>query len=141
MTFSLPLYFSIIPVAISLVGLAFGAVLLRWRSLRPLAIATFAGAALFGFAFGPMLFLDRVTIDDAAVTQRTGFWFAPTRHRLEFEGVRQILVLRSPTVSGFTTTTWHVIRRDGTDAVLDPEDLCPATSRPPAGSETRPTRA
>jgi hypothetical protein len=123
MTFSLPLYFSIIPVVIALVGFTFGGVLWRWQSLRPVAIATFVGAALFGVLFGPMLFLDRVTIDDDAVSQRTGFWFAPTRHRLEFDEVRHLLVLRTPRASGPTNTKWHVIRRDGTDTVLDPGDL------------------
>ncbi len=49
----------------------------------------FAGATLFAFLFGPMLFFDRVTIDDKAVSQRTGFWFAPTRNRLEFEGTKR----------------------------------------------------
>ena len=104
-------------------GFAFGAVLLRFKGLRPLALAMFAGATLFAFLFGPMLFFDRVTIDDEAVTQRTGFWFAPTRNRLEFEGTTEVIVLRNGASSLPANTTWRVVRRDGSTRDFDPGDL------------------
>lgn len=104
-------------------GFAFGVVLLRFQSLRPLAIATFVGATLFAFFFGPMLFCDRVTIDDEAISQRTGFWFAPTRNRLEFEGTLEVYLFRSPKGSRPVNTTWQVVRRDGTTREFDPGDL------------------
>ena len=38
----------------------------------------------------PSLFLDRVKVDSDHFETRTGFWFAPTKHNVPFDGLGEI---------------------------------------------------
>lgn len=123
MTLTFPIWLALLPPLAA-------AVLLLWaeyrrrRAKRWLPHAAFG--ALVAVAMGPLLFFDRITIDDQGITQRTGFWFAPTYHTLRFAGATQVRIELARVGTGRRNRqqqVWSVHRADGTVDSLDPGDL------------------
>ena len=122
MTFTFPAMISAIPVAISLGIILLG--LFLWRKTgRLLGVAVVAGGALFGVLFGPMLFMDRVVIDDVGIEQTTGFWFAQTRKGFEFEDLESLTISSGRDLRGRPRELWIAEYRSGQTTVVDPGDL------------------
>jgi len=46
--------------------------------------------AIAVLAFAPSMLLDRIEIDDAGLSTRTGVWLFPTEHRIEFQNLREV---------------------------------------------------
>lgn len=123
MTLTFPIWLALLPPLVA-------AVLLLWaeyrrrRAKRWLPHAAFG--ALVAVAIGPMLFFDRITIDDEGITQRAGFWFAPTYHTLRFAVATQVRIELANVGTqrrNRQQQVWTVQRNDGTVDQLDPGDL------------------
>lgn len=123
MTLTFPFWLAILPLLVA------GSLLLwaeyrRRRAKRWLPHAAIGAVVAIGL--GPLLFFDRITIDDEGITQRTGFWFAPTHHTLRFAGVTQVRVELANVGTqrrNRQQQVWTVHRDDGTVDSFDPGDL------------------
>jgi len=113
---------SLVPAVIALLIIALG--MLLWRKgVRGAAVVVFVIGGGFGFVFGPMLFMDRVSVDPSGVTQRTGFWFSPTHKGFQFDGIERVVITSGTDMKGRTIELW-VAEYDGQPPVtVDPGDL------------------
>lgn len=115
-----------------MLGLVFGGALvvtllgvyLRLRTrLHPLGYGC-AAFGLIGLALiGPMMALDRVVLTKSAITQTTGFWFAPTVKGFAFQGVDRIVIAPVRERRGERTESHWFIHRDNQVQEIDPGDL------------------
>ncbi len=93
---------------------------------NPKATLIIGGTVLAVLAIVPGIWMDTVTVGPDGVTQRTGFWFAPTVKGFRFDEVselsierRQVKRRRGPD----TRNIWVLRRRDGSTREIDPGDL------------------
>ncbi|MEM7406442.1 MAG: hypothetical protein AAF458_14180 [Pseudomonadota bacterium] len=122
MTFTIPLYISLIPLVVGLVMLAVGVVL--FRKLHALIGGiTCLAALVFLVLIGPLLLFDRVDLTPAGVTQRTGFWFAPTVKGFETAGLDRIRITTDRDRNGRTFEKWMGEYASGETRAVDPGDL------------------
>ena len=117
-----PLYISLIPVAIATVALLLG-VFLFAKVNKIFGIFIGAFGALFGVAFGPMLLMDRVVVDDRQVRQYTGFWFDQTEKGFSFDGIEHVTISTGRDLKGRVIEVWVATYTDGRIVEIDPGDL------------------
>lgn len=122
MVLGFPLYISLIPVAIAAAALLIG-MLLFVKVNRILGIIIGAFGVLFGAAFGPMLLMDRVVVDDRQIRQYTGFWFDQTEKGFDFEGIRRVLITTGRDLKGREIEIWVAEYDGGARVEIDPGDL------------------
>ncbi len=121
MTITFPLLISLIPVGISTVLLAVGWYL--WRKATGLGAIVLSIAVLFGVVFGPMLFLDRVIIDEIRIEQTTGFWFDPTVKGFDFDDLSRIVITTGRDLKGREIEIWVAKYNHRESVQIDPGDL------------------
>jgi hypothetical protein len=121
MTFGFPWYLSIIPALIA--GLLLLIAAFTWNRVRSLAVIVGLFGLLIGVLFGPMLFLDRVSVDQQRLMQKTGLWFAPTTKGFELEQVKRIHITSGRDLKGRVIEVWIADLKDGTEHKVDPGDL------------------
>ena len=76
-----------------------------------------------GSVFGPMLFLDRVSVDEQRVVQRTGFWFAPTVKGFSLENVNLVRITTGRDLNNRPIEIWIAETTNGKTIAVDPGDL------------------
>ena len=122
MAIGFPLYIALIPVAISVVALLAGVILFAKVSrLLGLLIGTFG--LLFGIAFGPMLLMDRVVVDDRHIRQYTGLWFDQTEKGFHFDGLERVTIATGRDLKGRIIEVWIAEYAEGPSIEIDPGDL------------------
>lgn len=121
MTFSFPWYLSIVPTLATVVLLLTAGFF--WHRVRPLGVIIGLLGLLFGGVFGPMMFLDRVSVDEQQLMQRTGFWFAPTIKGFDLEQVNRIRITSGRDLKGRVIEVWVAELKDGSEQQVDPGDL------------------
>lgn len=122
MEFVLPLYIALIPVAIAIAGLLLGLFLLV-KINKILGILIGALGILFGLAFGPMLLMDRVVVDDQHIQQNTGFWFDQTEKGFSFDGIERIVITTGHDMKRREIEIWIAQYSNRPDVKIDPGDL------------------
>ena len=122
MEFELPLYISLIPVAIAAAALLLGLFLfIKVNKALGLLIGGFG--ILFGVAFGPMLLMDRVVIDDHHIQQNTGFWFDQTEKGFSFDGLERVVITTGRDLKGRPIEVWIAEYTNRQSIRIDPGDL------------------
>jgi len=121
MTFGFPWYLSILPALVAGLLVLSGAFL--WSRVRPLGVLIVVFGLLIAILFGPMMFLDRVTVDERKLVQRTGFWFAPTLKGFDLDRVKRIRITSGRDMKGRVIEVWVADLRDGSAQQVDPGDL------------------
>ncbi len=124
-TFTFSLWACLIPIAISLVPLLFGIRSLRRRS-RPLGWFLVGSGVVLALVFGPMLFTDRIVIDDRHIEHTTGFWFAPTRKGFVFAETERVRIRTERVAdprSSHNVDAWYVYLKTGKTRRLVAGDL------------------
>lgn len=121
MTFQFPWYISFIPPFISAVPILIG--LFLWKRTKVLAVAIAVFGLLFGALFGPMLFLDRVSLDQKRLVQHTGFWFAQTVKGFELSEVDRVIIKSGRDMKGRIIEIWVAELKNGSTLEVDPGDL------------------
>ena len=123
MTFTFSLWICLVPAAAATVLLGVG--LWRRRGGHGGLGWIFSGLAI-GVVFGPMLFRDRVILDEEGLTQRTGFWFNPTVKGFRYADAERVEI-RQETVktrkSERVEAIWYIHASDGAIQRIDPGDL------------------
>ncbi len=123
MTFRFPLLVAVLPAVVAVLLLAWGG----WQRCRGRRWRTWAAAgAVVGVVFGPMLFSDRIVVDERGIVQTTGFWFAPRVQGFAFAGLDRVRVVREQAGTqrrNRTQQVWYAHRTDGSVERLDPGDL------------------
>ena len=122
MAIGFPLYVALIPVAIALVALFLGIILFR-NVNRWLGALIGGFGMLFGAAFGPMLLMDRVIIDDRELRQYTGLWFDQTVKGFRLDGLQRVVITAGRDLKGRVIEVWVAEYADGTRVEIDPGDL------------------
>jgi len=122
MNLSFPIVVSLIPGAIAAAIILVGVVLWRKR-IKGAAVVVLAIGGAFGFVFGPMLFLDRVTVDSSGIHQTTGFWFSPTKKGFQFDGLERVLITTVSDLKGRTIEVWVAEYGSRPSVTIDPGDL------------------
>lgn len=122
MVFQFPLLNSLILPFISLFICIVGLIIILKKQIVPGGIILILGL-LFGIIFGPLLFADKVVVDDLGIMQKTGFWFNPTIKGLEFEDLNEILITIEKNENDFPALIWY--GKYSTEKVkrVDPGDL------------------
>ncbi len=123
MSFAFPIAISMIPVAIAAVLLLLGFAFTMKASLRVGGYVLVGIGALFGLAFGPMLLMDKVTINGEFVEQRTGFWFAQTVKGFKLSDVSRIEIRKRLDRHGIENDLWKIYYKDSGVQEIDPGDL------------------
>ena len=72
------------------IGVPVGLLLRNVRTRRRAGWGVLVAALIAGVGLVPSLFLDRVKVDSDHFETRTGFWFAPTKHNVPFDGLGEI---------------------------------------------------
>ena len=122
MVLGFPLYIALIPLAIAAAGLLAGLFLfVKVNKILGLIVGAFG--ILFGVAFGPMLLMDRVVVDDRGIRQHTGFWFDQTVKGFDFDGMRRIVITTGRDLKGREIEVWVAEYHDGERTEVDPGDL------------------
>ena len=129
MTFAFPVSVSLVPVAVALL-VTFAAVFLWRKRVKGAAVVVFVIGGFIAFVFGPMLFLDRVTLDAGGVRQKTGFWFAPTEKGIEFQGLERVRIAIARDRKGREYGQWIAKYADGSSVAVDPGDLWETNAGP-----------
>ena len=121
MTLTFPVLISLIPAGIATILLALG-----WyvgRKAPDLGVIVMFIAALFGVVFGPMLFLDRVVVDETRIEQTTGFWFDPTVKGFDFDDLSRIVITTGRDLKGREIEIWVAEYNRRESVQIDPGDL------------------
>lgn len=121
MKFEFPLYLSIIPIIIGFSILL--ASYFIFRRTKPAAIIVGLLGIVFLCVFGPMLFMDMVTVDQSGINQVTGFWFDQTHHNLSFDNLSKIVITNENDPKGDSYQVWIVEYKSGDVLKVDPGDL------------------
>ena len=124
MTFNLsfPVAISFIPLAIALLIIAVGVFLWR-KKVKGAAIVVLVIGGLFAVVFGPMLFMDRVTVGPSGVHQTTGFWFSPIEKGFQFSGLERVLITTARDMKDREIEVWVAEYESGPPITVDPGDL------------------
>lgn len=122
MEFEFPLYISLIPVAIATVAVLIGLFLFA-RVNKFLGHVISAFGILFALAFGPMLLMDRVIVDDRHIQQSTGLWFDQTVKGFGFDGIEQVIITTGRDLKGRPIEVWIAEYTDRPSVRVDPGDL------------------
>jgi hypothetical protein len=120
--FGFPLYIALIPVVIAAVGVLLGVFLLV-KVNKALGHLIGAFGILFGLAFGPMLLMDRVIVDDDHIQQNTGFWFDQTEKGFGFDGIKRVRITTGRDLKGRPIEVWIAEYADRPSVEIDPGDL------------------
>lgn len=122
MEFSFPLYISLIPVAIAGIAVLLGVFLfVKVNKLLGHVIGAFG--MLFGLAFGPMLLMDRVIVDERHIQQNTGFWFDQTEKGFGFDGIKRVRITTGRDLKGRSIEVWIAEYTNRPSVQIDPGDL------------------
>jgi len=117
-----PFFISVIPVALSGAIVLVGLVLfIRVHKAAGSIVLLFG--VLIGAVFGPMLFMDRVVVDDERIEQRTGFWFAPTVKGFDLAGIERILITEGRDLKQRPIELWVAEYPSRPAIRVDPGDL------------------
>jgi len=112
MTYSFPIYYSVIA---ALLGLVSGIVAFRLiRARKPaksIMTAIIIAVVLMGI-FAPGLALDRITISDSYIEQNVGFWFAPST-QFHFANIAAIHIGIVKDAKYRDRKAWFIQYRDG----------------------------
>lgn len=122
MEFGFPLYIALIPVAIAGVAVLLG-VFLFAKVNKFLGHVIGAFGILFGVAFGPMLLMDRVVVDDRGIQQNTGLWFDQTEKGFGFDGIQRVRITTGRDLKGRPIEVWVAEYIDRPSVEIDPGDL------------------
>lgn len=123
MTYTFPFYFPAGAVLISLIALAAGIILiLKKASLRAIIIAFFF-AAMAGGVFAPLLFMDRVVLDEEKLEQTTGFWWSPSVKGFRLADVESVRMGKDRDRKNREFEVWIVRYKNGSIETIDPGDL------------------
>jgi hypothetical protein len=71
-----------------LVAVPLGLAIRNWSGRWGFALIVMGPVLLIFFA--PVMYLDRVVVDSTHFEVRYGFWFAPTKHNIRFDDVREM---------------------------------------------------
>jgi hypothetical protein len=120
--FAFPFHIALIPVAIAGIAVLVGAFLfVKGNKLLGHIIAAFG--ILFGLAFGPMLLMDRVIVDEQRIRQETGFWFDQTEKGFGFDAIRRVRITTGRDLKGRPIEVWIAEYTDRPSVQIDPGDL------------------
>lgn len=122
MEFGFPLHIALIPVAIAGIAVAVGAFLLA-KVNKLLGHIVIAFGILFALVFGPMLLMDRVTVDERRIQQNTGFWFDQTEKGFGFESLKRVRIATGRDLKGRPIEVWIAEYTDRPSVQIDPGDL------------------
>lgn len=120
MTYTFPTWIPLTAWVIAALALCFGFLLRR----RPIALLVgLFVAAISGALVAPMLWLDRVVINDEKLEQTTGFWWSPTVKGFRIAEVSHVLITTSRDRRNRFSEIWVVTFKDGRTQDIDPGDL------------------
>jgi len=121
MTYEFPIYLSVIPILIGLIIFVISYYV--FRSSR-------AGGAILGVfglfivvVFGPILFMDKVTVDETGISQETGFWFDRTQKGILFKDITSLTITTDNDRKGREYIVWVAEYKSGAIKKVDPGDL------------------
>ncbi len=112
----------LIMILIPVGGLATGAALGYFRRTRIAGAIVLCGTVLLGGLVLPGMYLDTVAITPTEITQKTGFWFAPTVKGFRYADVRSVSIREVPEGAS-TMRVWTLRLKDGATRELDVGDL------------------
>ena len=115
-----PIYLSIIPVVLSLIGIAAGLWLLSKSKFGWLVLV---GALLFSVTIGPSMFFDEISINDTAITHRTGIWFYQRVYGLEYADTEKIVIQLEKNRDDRDVEIWILTDPQQHEERVDPGDL------------------
>ena len=121
MTFTFPVVISLIPLGISIILIVLG--LYLWSRAQVLGGLTTVIGIVFAIVFGPMLFNDRVVINEKRLEQTTGFWFSPTVKGFDLLDLRKVIITTGRDLKGREIEIWVAEYNDGESVRIDPGDL------------------
>jgi hypothetical protein len=118
-------YIPVLLTFLGLGGLLLGGLLLLRRTFRGGLVALVLG--LIGLAVGTNMFFDKAVVDDTHFELRTGFWFAPTRHSVNFADVTSVQGVTEEKTGrrGRKSTNYYLVfvRKSGTSEKVPLGDL------------------
>ncbi len=121
MTFMFPVLVSLIPLGISVILIAVG--LYLWSRAQVLGGLIMLFGIVFAVIFGPMLFYDRVVVNEERVEQTTGFWFSPTVKGFDLADLKKVIITTGRDLKGRKIEIWMAEYNNGESVRLDPGDL------------------
>lgn len=123
MTFTFPSHIIAIPIVVGVIALLVALVGgLKFKNIPVVLIGLFFAFNALGL-FAPMMWLDRVVLDEQKLEQTTGFWFAPTVKGFEYDEVTSVTITTEITPKGLENDIWLVHYQDGRRERIDPGDL------------------
>jgi len=128
MTFEFPLNVALIPIGIGLAIVILAAVLFRFSNAGGYIVGTIG--ALFLFVFGPVLFKDKVVVNETGIVQTTGFWFSPTVKGISFEGLESVIITTRFDNQDRANEIWIAVYSSGESREVDPGDLWEMNGQP-----------
>jgi hypothetical protein len=111
-----------IPIGIALAILLVGLALWRYVAPGPGVIVSGFGI-FFGVLFGPMLFMDRVLVDETRIEQFTGFWFGQTRKGFRFGDLKRVRITTGQDLKGRDIEIWVAEYESKPPVEIAPGDL------------------
>jgi hypothetical protein len=122
MTITFPFLISMIPIGIALAILMVGLAL--WKYVTPgLGFIVSGVGIFFGVLFGPMLFMDRVLVDERRIEQFTGFWFSQTKKGFRFDDLKRVRITTGQDLKGREIELWVAEYESKPPVEIDPGDL------------------
>lgn len=122
MTLNFPFYIALIPAGVTLLLILLG-VLLWKKANRRLGFLVLLFGALVGIVFGPMLFLDTVTVDQKHIQQTTGLWFSPTTKGFDFANLQRVRIVTRKDRNDRDVEIWIAEYTNQAPVEVDPGDL------------------
>lgn len=122
MIFQFPILNSLILPFISLLICFIGLFVISKKQIIPGGIIIIIGL-IFGIIFGPILFADKVVIDESRIIQKTGFWFSPTLKGFEFKELNEIVITVEKDETDYPALIWYGHYSSGDIKKVDPGDL------------------
>lgn len=117
-----PFVVGMIPVAVAALILLLGLALF-FKVHKAAGAFVLLFGVLFAAVFAPMLFLDRVIVDEVRIEQRTGLWFAPTVKGFDLAGLERIVITEGRDLKGRPVEIWVAEYPSRPAVRVDPGDL------------------
>jgi hypothetical protein len=122
-TYQFPIYIGALVMLLGIIlFFVFAHLVKQNKSLRAKLVILSLAVMATGL-FGPGLLLDRVTLNGATLTQRTGFWFAPTVTTFDLAQIDQIQLTEERGSKGRWVQIWQISYKDGSSERFNPGDL------------------